>query len=92
MACENAPRHEAGARRGRASNRLLSSGLWAAPANRDGLTVGSGIRPDLLTLRRAAEALAGSSHAVKPGPTAGGEFRPALKTSCLSAGKPAAEV
>jgi len=42
-------------------------------------TVGSGIGPDLLTLRREAEALAGSQ-ALAPLPTAGGEFHPALKT------------
>ena len=42
------------------------------------VTVGSGIRPDLLTFRSAAEALAGSCDDVAP--TAGGDFHPALKT------------
>jgi len=42
-------------------------------------TVGSGISPDLLTLRsKAAQALAGSTVA---GHTAGGESHPAPKTS-----------
>jgi len=59
------------------------------PGERVGLTVGSGIRPDLLTLRIAAKALAGSFVGASREPTAGGEFRPALKTL---AGEPARAV
>ncbi|KGC56935.1 hypothetical protein DM75_2068 [Burkholderia mallei] len=42
------------------------------------MTVGSGIGPDLLTPRAIARALAGSPATCRP--TAGGDFRPALKT------------
>jgi hypothetical protein len=41
------------------------------------VTVGPGIAPGLLTPTRESRALAGSQLAL---PTAGGEFRPALKT------------
>lgn len=49
------------------------------------LTVGSGISPDLLTLqpklqRAGARGLAGLRFAKRRLHTAGGEFRPALKT------------
>jgi hypothetical protein len=63
-----------------ACRRLLSSGLCVAPRKRNNLTVGSGIGPDLLTLRVAAQALAGSCPRSFGTPTAGGEFHPALKT------------
>lgn len=41
------------------------------------MTVGSGIKPDLLTLRHVPEALAGFGYFPV---TAGGEFHPALRT------------
>jgi len=47
------------------------------------VTVGSGIGPDLLTLRRCAAGGARGLVGTAAGagrPTAGGEFRPALKT------------
>lgn len=44
------------------------------------VTVGSGVRPDLLTHRHTSTvALAGSGIAA---PTAGGDFHPALRTCC----------